>query len=99
MTYVRVTLLWPAFAWVKSMIRPAPLALFFLAGCTWPATPLPPPAVELVGFDWCTSSQRRQCALVRQGGELLVMSHPSHIGVEGDVWDERGVIVEAFSED
>ena len=80
------------------MTRGALLALL-LAGCTWPDVPPPlPPAVELVGFDWCTPAERIQCARVRQGDGLYVMGHPSWIGVEGDVWTIRAVTVPAIGE-
>ncbi len=77
------------------------LLALLLTGCA--ATPLPHSAIplpyELVGFDWCSPAELHQCAIIRQGGELLVMGHPSRFGDEGDVWDVRGATVDAFSED
>lgn len=81
------------------MTRAAILALLLLAGCSSTPEPEPftttGPAYELIRdpdghvvYQPCGDGH--QCALIRQGGELMVMGHPSRIGDGGDVWDVRG---------
>ena len=82
----------------------AALVIVGLGGCTANERPdrATVTAHELVGFEWCSPAQLHQCALIRQGGELKMMTgNPSRIGDPdaGDVWDVRGVTVDAFSED
>lgn len=79
----------------------AALVIVGLGGCTANERPdrATVTAHELVGFEWCSPAQLHQCALIRQGNDLLQMNHPSRIGGPTPDWDVRGVTVDAFSED
>ena len=49
-------------------------------------------------WDWCLSPyQTSQCMHVRMDDGLYVMGNPSRIGDEHDVWDTKGVVVDAIN--
>lgn len=43
--------------------------------------------------------QAAQCPMIRQGRSLFMLEPGQSIGDGADVWDVRGVTVDAFSED